>query len=162
MAVLVSALANGGKVMWPRLVDRIEAPDAAAGTPPIIFPCSRVRDELGVKAGNMKLLHGAMLADVEDPDGTGHAAAVQGMRICGKTGTAQVKNEQNVTLGETTWFLSFAPYEDPRFAVVVMVEVEGRHGSGGTIGAPIAKQIYTTLRDLDRPGAKPETLALIH
>jgi penicillin-binding protein 2 len=162
MAVLASALANGGKVLWPRLVDRIEAPDAAAGTPPVIFPGSRVRDELGVKASNMKLLHDAMLADVEDSDGTGRAAAVPGMKICGKTGTAQVKNEQNQTVGEKTWFLSFAPYEEPRYAVVVMVEVEGKHGSGATIGAPIAKQIYTAIRDLERSGPKPETLALIH
>ena len=121
-----------------------------------------MRDELGVKPGNMKLVREAMLADVEDADGTGRAAAVPGMKICGKTGTAQVKNEQNETIGETTWFLSFAPYEEPRYAVVVMIQVEGRHGSGGGTCGPVAKQIYTTIRDLERPGPKPETLALIH
>ena len=44
------------------------------------------------------------------------------MRICGKTGTAQVMNEHNQEIDRTTWFASFAPYENPRYAVVVMVE----------------------------------------
>src|ERR1039458_1800810 len=109
MAVLASALANGGKVLWPRLVDRIEAADPTVGPPPRIFPGSRVRDDLGVKASNLQIVRKAMLADVEE-DGTGRVAAVPGMSICGKTGTAQVKNEHNETIGETTWFLSFAPY----------------------------------------------------
>jgi len=161
MAVLASALANGGKVLWPRLVDRIEAPDASSGTPPVIFPSGRVRDDLGARQSDLQIVRKAMLADVEE-GGTGKEAFVEGMGICGKTGTAQVKNEQNETLGETTWFLSFAPYEEPRHAVVVMVQVEGRHGSGATLSAPIAKQIYTAIRDLPRPGPRPEALAVIH
>jgi penicillin-binding protein 2 len=162
MAVLASALANGGKVLWPRLVARIEAVDPTASAPPIIFPDSRVRDDLGVKASSLQIVRKAMLADVEE-DGTGRAAAVQGMRICGKTGTAQVKNKHNETVGETTWFLSFAPYEEPRYAVVVMVEMEARRGSGGGTCGPVAKQIYTVIRDLERaaPG-KPQTLAKNH
>jgi penicillin-binding protein 2 len=159
MAVLAAAIANGGKVLWPRLVDRIEPSEAAAGTPPIIFPGSRVRNELGVKPGNLKILREAMLADVEDSDGTGRAAAVSGMRICGKTGTAQVMNEHSQIVGHTTWFISFAPYEEPRYAVVVMVEVEAR-GSGGVTCAPIAGKIYSAIRDRERMGtSKTETLA---
>ena len=159
MAVLAAAIANGGKVLWPRLVDRIEPSEAAAGTPPIIFPGSRVRNELGMKPGNLKTLREAMLADVEDSDGTGRAAAVSGMRIGGKTGTAQVMNERSQIVGHTTWFISFAPYEEPRYAVVVMVEVEAR-GSGGVTCAPIAGKIYSAIRDRERMGtAKTETLA---
>ena len=162
MAVMTAAIANGGKVLWPRLVDRIEPAEAAAGMPPIIFPSSRVRDDLGVKQGNLKILREAMLADVEDSDGTGRAAAVPGMRICGKTGTAQVKNEHSQILGHTTWFISFAPYEEPRYVVVVMVEVEAR-GSGGVTCAPIAKNVYMAIRDRERMGtAKPETVAKAH
>ena len=159
MAVLAAAIANGGKVLWPRLVDRIEPSEAAAGTPPIIFPGSRVRDELGVSPGNLRILREAMLADVEDSDGTGRAAAVSGMRICGKTGTAQVMNEHAQLIGHTTWFISFAPYEEPRYAVVVMVEVEAR-GSGGVTCAPIAGKIYSAIRDRERMGtSKTDTLA---
>jgi penicillin-binding protein 2 len=161
MAVLASALANGGKVLWPRLVDRIESADPSAPAPSLIYPGSRVRDDLGAGTSDLEIVRKAMRADVEE-GGTGKEAFVEGMGICGKTGTAQVKNVQNETIGETVWFLSFAPYEQPRYAVVVMVQMEGRHGSGGTVSAPIAKQIYTTIRDLERSRAKPESLALIH
>ncbi len=162
MAVLASAIANGGKVLWPRLVDRIEAADPTAGTPPNIFPSNRVRNELGVNPGSLKVLREAMLADVEDADGTGFAAAVPGIRICGKTGTAQVMNERNQIIGHTAWFLSFAPYEEPRCAVVVMVEVQAR-GSGGATCAPVAAKIYTAIRDRERMSTgKPETVAQAH
>ena len=160
MAVLASALANGGKVLWPRLVDRIESPDATDGNPPIIFASSRVRDDLGAKPSSLQIVRKAMLADVEE-DGTGRAAFVPGMGICGKTGTAQVKNERNETIGETTWFLSFAPFEEPRYAVVVMVEMPAKRGSGGGTCGPVAKQIYTAIRDLEQ-SAKPAALAIIH
>ena len=78
-----------------------------------------------------------MLAETEDPEGTGHAALVAGLHICGKTGTAQVMDEQNHVVDHTTWFASFAPYENPRYAVVVMVE---HGGSGG----PHARPLRTT------------------
>jgi penicillin-binding protein 2 len=142
IAVAVSALANGGKVLWPRLVERLEPPDPASGEAPVVFPAGVVRDELGVQPRSLKILHEAMLADVEDEDGTGRAAAVAGLRICGKTGTAQVTDEHNRVVDHTTWFASFAPYENPRYAVVVMVE---HGGSGGATCAPIGHDIYEAI-----------------
>jgi penicillin-binding protein 2 len=157
VAVLTSALANGGKVLWPRLVDRIEPHDSTAGERPIVFASGRVRDELGVSQRSMKILLEAMLADTEDPQGTGKGAAVPGLRICGKTGTAEIQNERSADTGQTTWFASFAPYENPRWAVVVMVE-DGQ--SGGTTCSPVAKPIYTALLERDRPRPKKgETMA---
>jgi cell division protein FtsI/penicillin-binding protein 2 len=101
-----------------------------------------------------------MLADVEDPGGTGTKAAVPGLNICGKTGTAQVMDEHNRTIGETTWFASFAPYEHPRYAVIVMIEMGRNEGSGGGTCAPIAGNIYKAIQERERRGgAKPETLA---
>jgi penicillin-binding protein 2 len=139
MAVAYSAIANGGKVLWPRLVQRIE-PSASAGDEITTnFPSGLVRDELGVSAHSLNILHNAMLAETEDPLGTGNQAAVAGLRICGKTGTAQVMNERNQVIDDTTWFASFAPYENPRYAVVVMVE---SGISGGSTCAPIAHDIY--------------------
>jgi cell division protein FtsI/penicillin-binding protein 2 len=105
-----------------------------------------VRDELGVRPHNLKILQDAMLADTEDPDGTGRAAVVPGLRICGKTGTAQVQNTRGETIDHTTWFISYAPYENPRYAVVVMVE----SGSSGTLTCvPVAHDIYTAIQKLD-------------
>jgi penicillin-binding protein 2 len=157
VAVMISAIANGGKVLWPRLVDRIEPHDPSTEEAPVIFESGRVRDELGVSQTSMKILHDAMLADTEDAEGTGKRAAIPGLRICGKTGTAQIQDERNIKKGQTTWFASFAPYENPRWAVIVMVE-EG--ASGGETCAPVAKPIYTALleRERTRP-AKTETMA---
>ena len=156
MAVLTSAIANGGKVLWPRLVDSIE-PQAAGSQPAQVFPAGRVRDNLGMKPRNLEVLRAAMLADVEDADGTGRASAVPGLRVCGKTGTAQIMNEHNQVTDHTTWFISFAPYENPRYAVVVMVE---SGGSGGGTCAPIAKEIYLAIQKREAAASfKPTTLA---
>jgi cell division protein FtsI/penicillin-binding protein 2 len=147
MAVLASAIANDGKVLWPRLVATIEPQDPAAGEPTKAFPDSQVRDELGVKPRTLKLLREAMLADVEDVDSTGHKAAVPGLQVCGKTGTAQKKNAQGQLEEHITWFISFAPYEHPHYAVVAMVEAE--EGFGGTLCTPIARKIFLTLQQCE-------------
>ena len=129
MAVVTSAIANDGKVWWPRLVSRIEPQDPDSGEAPALFPDSRVRDELGVKPSTLALLRKAMLADVEDADGTGHKAAVPGFQVCGKTGTAQKKDIHGALEQEVTWFISFAPYEHPRYAVLRAPALRrGRHG----------------------------------
>jgi penicillin-binding protein 2 len=155
IAVMISAIANGGKVLEPRLVGRIEPQDPASGEAPTTFPAGVVLEELGVNPHNLNILREAMLAETEDPEGTGHAAVVgPEMRICGKTGTAQVMNERNQEVGRTTWFASFAPYEHPRYAVVVMVE-NGTYG--GPTCAPIAHDIYEEILRTEKP--KATTLA---
>ena len=160
IAVLTSAIANGGDVLWPRLVDRIEAADPTLGVPPTVFPRGQVRDRLGVSARTIKIMHEAMLGDTEDADGTGKKAAVPGIRICAKTGTAQVQDEHNALIGRTTWFASFAPYEKPHYAVVVMVE---NGDFGGTTCAPVAHDIYAAILERERSNAsKPGTLAQNH
>ena len=139
MAVAYAAIANGGKVLQPRLVERIESQDPASGKAPVVFPSGVVRDELGVHPRSLKILGDAMFAEVEEPEGTGHNAMVADFHICGKTGTAQVTDESNRVVDHITWFASFAPYENPRYAVVVMVE---HGGSGGGTCAPVAHDIY--------------------
>ncbi len=153
VTILTAAIANGGKVLWPRLVDRIEPPDSVFGGQPTVFARGLVRDTLGVQPRTLKILHEAMLADTEDKDGTGvHVRdpdPLVGLRICAKTGTAQVQDEKNKNTGHTTWFASFAPYEQPRWAVVVMVE-DGASG-GGTCG-PVAGRVYKAILDRERMG----------
>lgn len=157
MTVMTAALANGGKVLWPRLVERLEPQDPTQGDRPVVFPVGRVREELPVRPEHLRLLREAMLADVEDADGTGRAAAIPGFRICGKTGTAQITDARNHVIDHTTWFVSFAPYENPRYAVVVMIE-SGR--SGAITCAPIAKEIYTAILKNEQSGGHTgETLA---
>jgi penicillin-binding protein 2 len=154
IAVLTCALANGGKVLWPRLVDRIEPQEPAAGDQVMVMPHRPPRDELGVSARSMAILHEAMLADTEDLEGTGRHVRdpdpLTGLRICGKTGTAQVQDTNNKKIGQTTWFASFAPYPNPRWAVVVMVD-DGK--SGGDTCAPVAGKVYKALLERERAGA---------
>jgi penicillin-binding protein 2 len=155
VAVMIAAVANGGKVLWPRLVARIEPQETLADEQPVTFPTARVRDELKVSRRTLDIVRDAMLADVEDSEGTGTRAFVPGMRICAKTGTAQIQ-QGNKTVGHTTWFASFAPYQDPRYVVVVMIE-DG--ASGGVTCAPIGHQIYLALQKREQQPKPPATLA---
>jgi penicillin-binding protein 2 len=151
MALMTAAIANGGTVMWPRLVDRIEPLSLDFGGETNLFPRGRVRDHLTVKRKSLELTHEAMLADVQSDGGTGTKAAVPGLNICGKTGTAQVMDPHNHVIADTTWFASFAPYENPKYVVLAMIEVEPNAGTGGSICAPIANKIYRALLEMEKP-----------
>jgi penicillin-binding protein 2 len=145
IAVAYSAIANGGTVFWPRLVERIEPQDPASGESATNFPSGLVRDHIGVSQHSLNILREAMLSETEDPEGTGKPAVVgPQMRICGKTGTAQRENEHNQIVGWNYWFASFAPYESPKYAVVIMVQSE-MGGSGTSMCAPIAHDIYEAI-----------------
>jgi len=160
MAVMTSAVANGGKVLQPRLVTRVDSRQAFGQAQNQVIPVT-VHDDLNLKPETVELLHRAMLADVADRDGSGRAARVSGLAIGGKTGTAQVKvptEKFNPRTGarlfrtdHITWFVSFAPVESPRYTVVVMVE-SGE--SGASTCAPIAGRIYLAIRDLERERKK--------
>jgi penicillin-binding protein 2 len=156
MAVVYSAIANGGTVYWPRLVSRIEPQDPTSREAATNFPSALVCDRIGVSARSLGILHNAMLAETEDIEGTGKAAVVgPELRICGKTGTAQVQDSANRTTGYNYWFASFAPYEHPRYAVVVMVQNPGPMlaGGGGGTCAPIAHDIYEMILAKERRAA---------
>ena len=85
------------------------------------------------------------------------ASQSQRILVCGKTGTAQITNPQNKIIGHTLWFTSYAPYESPRYVVLVMVESEGG-GYGGTTCAPMAQKIYRVIKDLEE---QRQTLAQV-
>jgi penicillin-binding protein 2 len=160
MAVAYSAIANGGTVLWPQLVSRIEPQNPSAGETATNFPSALVRDRIGVSMRSLRILHDAMLGETEDQvEGTGKAAVVPGLRICGKTGTAQVQDSANRLTGYNYWFASFAPYEKPKYAVVVMVQIPGTMvGSGGKTCAPIAHDIYEMILQKQNSSA-PKVLA---
>jgi penicillin-binding protein 2 len=150
MAVAYSAIANGGTVLWPRVVERIEPQDPAGGEAATNFPPRIVRDKIGVSARSLNILYDAMLSETEDPKGSGYTAfhqsgSILNLRVCGKTGTAQVENEHGQKTGWNYWFASFAPFENPKYAVVVMVQSDVSIGSGGTVCAPIAHDIYEAI-----------------
>ena len=81
----------------------------------------------------------AMMSRVVE-EGTGTAAALEGITVAGKTGTAEVGANAEFT---QPWFIGFAPVENPRVAIAVTVE--NGTGQGGTVAAPIAKQVLEVL-----------------
>lgn len=143
VAVMISAIANGGTVYQPRLIDRFEPQNDLGLEPPIITPRAVVRDHLGISKRSLHTLSEAMLSETESSEGTGRYVQGCGFRVCGKTGTAE-RDQLRPDGGKrnTTWFASFAPYESPRYAVIVMVE-DGASGGGTCV--PIAHDVYKGL-----------------
>ncbi|HWH55171.1 MAG TPA: penicillin-binding protein 2 [Gaiellaceae bacterium] len=126
MAMVASAVANGGELMQPSAVLRVVDPDGHT----IVRVKPKKLDRVMSK-GTANEITSMMVAAVND--GTGGAAAIPGVRVAGKTGTA----ETGATGINTTWFICFAPADDPRVAVAVALE--NQRGFGGTTAAPIAK-----------------------
>ncbi len=158
MAVMAAAVANGGKVFWPRIVSRIENADGSGSM--VAKPPARLRDNLGVSARTLRILHEAMLRDTESSEGTGHAVVVPGWRIAGKTGTAEVEKNGHIDKSsKNTWFLSFGPYgSDYKSRYVVVATVEGGI-SGGKTCVPIVHSVYLALQEREarhqqQPAAK--------
>lgn len=132
MAMVASAVANGGELMEPRLWSKVIDTD---GREDKLNPerMSRVMD--GETADELT----SMMTDVVN-EGTGGAAALASDQVAGKTGTAEIIPEQNVN---QAWFIGFAPADDPQIAVAVTVERTS--GQGGTVAAPIAQQVLDAL-----------------
>jgi peptidoglycan glycosyltransferase len=132
MAMVAASVANGGKLMKPHIGDRLVDPDGR--TVRRIEP-----EELSqVMSPKTAAQVGAMMAQVVR-EGTGTAAALEGINVAGKTGTAEVDHGCPNQL----WFIAFAPVEDPRVAIAVTVECGT--GFGGTVAAPIAKAVMQEL-----------------
>jgi penicillin-binding protein 2 len=148
MAMVSSTLANGGISYYPRLVSRVvdaEGNDVRDGDGNLVVPVEpRVRADLhtlGLTTSQIEVVRRGMWKVVNDPSGTGKKAAIKGIEVAGKTGTAQFKRETQsgeFVKDNRVWFMCFAPYNQPKYAVVVMVEGAK---SGGGVAAPIVQKI---------------------
>ena len=130
MALVAAGVANGGSLMRPTLVREVR--DRDGRTVRRIKPSEQ--SEV-MRRRTAAQLAGMMAKVVEE--GTGTAAALEGISVAGKTGTAEkgVANQ--------AWFIGFAPVVRPRIAIAVTVEQT--QGQGGTVAAPIAKQVMESL-----------------
>jgi penicillin-binding protein A len=132
MAMVASAVANGGSLMKPHLADRFINPDGRIA--------SRYREDEMSQV--MSRATADQLTDMMGQvvkEGTGTQAALEGIDVAGKTGTAEVANGTS----NQAWFIAFAPKDDPKVAIAVTVE--RTQGQGGTVAAPIAKQVMQAL-----------------
>lgn len=141
-ALAYGALANGGTLYYPRLVDRIET---AEGQPLFKYP-RRVRRQIE-DVQLLEEIEVGMGAVVNETHGTAYSHRLPYMNVAGKTGTAQVRGfvSQRLVNGEVelrhrdhSWFVGYAPMEDPEVVVVAFVE---HGGSGSKVAAPVALNI---------------------
>ena len=132
MALVASAIANDGLLMEPHLVARIFGADSTLE--------SEVEQSLYARplgAGTATILQQMMERVVTQ--GTGTRAQIPGIRVAGKTGTADAGDGP-----PHAWFIGFAPVESPRIAIAVVVASGGNVGesaTGGLVAAPIAKEV---------------------
>jgi peptidoglycan glycosyltransferase len=132
MAMVVAAIGNGGTLMEPHVVDRIVAPDGTvvSRTEPRVFS-TPIRPKTAAELT-------AMMTRVVE-SGTGRAAQIPGVEVAGKTGTAETGRQGR----NDTWFIAFAPAEDPQVAVAVALSDQA--GTGGATAAPIARAVIETI-----------------
>jgi penicillin-binding protein 2 len=144
MAVSYAALANGGTAPTPRLVlSRTDAEGRVTPEPPTT-PSGRIQ----LTPEQIRILHDALMAVVEEPGGTGSRSRVPGVHVGGKTGTAQAvglkhtedmdEHEIPIRYRDHAWFVAFAPVENPEIAVAALNE---HGGHGGSAAAPIVGKI---------------------
>lgn len=133
MATVAATVANGGLRMKPRLTRRAVDPDGRTSESIDAEEAERV-----MRRSTASQLTGMMANVVKE--GTGTAAALEGIEVAGKTGTAEIDPARDIN---QVWFIGFAPVRNPRIAVAVTIERSD--GEGGTVAAPIAKRIMEAL-----------------
>jgi penicillin-binding protein 2 len=140
MARVVAAIANGGIVYKPHLVEKVESP---AGE--ILYQAKpEVQSRLGLSRAHLEALRQSLVGVVND--GTAKAARLPHIQVAGKTGTAQVvaidrdnpNKKRARRMEDHAWFVAFAPADDPQVAVAVLVE---HAGHGGSEAAPLASRV---------------------
>jgi penicillin-binding protein 2 len=143
LAMAYATIANGGVCYYPRLVDRVLNQD---GSPVLneqgnvaVPQKSRVRSDLRdeISPDKIDLVRKGFWKVVNEDGGTGGRARLKDWVVAGNTGTAQASDrghEENVA-----WFACFAPFDHPKYVVVVMVQ--GASGHGGEVAGPIATRI---------------------
>lgn len=130
MAIVAAAVANGGVMLRPYLVQRVRdrRDDVVRQTRPDTLG-EAIRPDVAADVS-------AMMRNVVK-EGTGTAAALSGLAVAGKTGTAEI----GPGAGNMAWFIGFAPADSPRIAVAVRIENTSQ--TGGVVAAPIAAKVMT-------------------
>ncbi len=133
MAMVAGAVANRGEIMKPYLVQEVQAPDLSLldRAEPEVYQRAVSQDVAAELSRMMQLVVSG---------GSGTKAQIDGVPVAGKTGTAQGAQGADPDV----WFVGFAPADEPRVAVAVVVEDggdRGASGTGGSVSAPIAREV---------------------
>jgi cell division protein FtsI/penicillin-binding protein 2 len=151
IAAAYGAIANGGKLMRPTIIKRIET---AGGQTLSDFKPTVIRRVLDTETA--EILKEMLVSVVED--GTGLPAKIEGLKVAGKTGTAQKPLKERSGYSNQKYMASFAgfyPVDDPQFLVYINIDEPWPVHSGGSVGGPTFKRILQrVLKVYD--GAKPQ------
>ncbi len=148
MALAAGAVANGGEIMVPYLVQEVFNAEGVVeeSTEPLLWLRATSPSASSALAD---LMEGVVTS------GTGKRASVPGVRIAGKTGTAEIPDS-----APHAWFIGFGPVEagpdDPQIAIAVVVESGGDAGeaaTGGTVAAPIAQLVFAEFFGVGQEGS---------
>jgi penicillin-binding protein 2 len=139
MAMVAATLANGGTSHYPRMVDKIIARDGTIVRQEPVKIRANLLDH-GISAEDLEAVRRGLWDCVNRGGGTGPGARLKGYEVAGKTGTAQFWRRG--IRDNHVWFIAFAPYDEPRYAVCVMVN---GGASGGGVAAPIASKILADI-----------------
>jgi len=153
LLMLISGVANGGKQYLPQVVERVEN---IYGKKLKEYPPVELR-KANVSEKTLQIVQEALRGAVNDPHGTGWTCALKGVKVAGKTGTAQVvrlpdnfkkgdMNRMPQKFRDHAWFVAYAPFEDPKIAIAVLVE---HGGFGASAAAPIAKKVIEKFLNLE-------------
>ncbi|CAN5524631.1 penicillin-binding protein 2 [soil metagenome] len=148
MAVTYAAIANGGKIVEPRLGMALGTTDDDGNEEILREFKPKVVGRLPLDEAELGVIHQGLIDVVSSDQGTA-AGAFAGFPsdlypIAGKTGTAQIGEQVELN---RAWFLSYAPADDPRYVVAVYLE---KAGHGGESAAPVARQVYEGLFGIDK------------
>ena len=158
MAMMTAAIANGGKLLKPAIVQQIRAADGR-----IVFDHAPVlRWKVPLDDADLTFLRNAMLGVVSEGRGTGKMCRIRGIQVAGKTGTSQVIRQRQKLTDEAEMpyherphaiFVAFVDSMPKKIALVVVVE---HGGSGGKVAAPIARKIICKYYGVPDPGDPEE------
>jgi len=153
LLTMISAVANGGKLYLPQVVEKVQNiyGNVLKEYPPV------ERGRVNVSENSLHFVQEALMGVVNEPHGTGWVCALKEVKVAGKTGTAQVVTmPQNFKKGDMdrmplkfrdhAWFVAYAPVENPRISIVVLVE---HGGFGAAAAAPIAKKVIEKYLSLE-------------
>lgn len=129
IARMTAAVANGGKLVTPHIVNRVVSPDGTT-----VRTIGTDYEDVGVSEEYLQVVREGMLGSVQY--GAGVRASISAASVAGKTGTAEFYKKDG-TKSQHAWFTGFAPYDDPQVVVTVYFDI----GVGGDKAAPVAGKI---------------------
>lgn len=149
LAMAYSAIGNGGILMKPQLIKKLETP---SGHEKKIDEMDALRRVASERTMNTM----ANILEKAVSQGTGNHAFLPNLRIAGKTGTAKKLKNGKYVSEYVASFASFFPANDPEYTLIVTIDNPRRGGyTGGMVSAPVAKEIYRRLYNLRRSDVEP-------